>query len=172
MQDENLKNLLDALRDTSVYVIEEATHRLLYFNSRCRETGRGRAALGAKCHEVWPEVCDNCPLGGLKDGDVSHLTCYDPILRGTIDVTANRILWDESIPSVVVTATPRRLRDEEARELRKIEQMYAQSLVTVFQECIIANLTRDYYVNCQKDTLWTDIPQWGNFGAENQKYAK
>lgn len=50
--------------------------------------------------------------------------------------------------------------------------MYAQSLVTVFDECIIANLTADYYVNCQKDIMWTDIPQQGNFGDENRKYAK
>ncbi|MCA5963534.1 hypothetical protein LC724_28540 [Blautia sp. RD014234] len=41
--------------------------------------------------------------------------------------------------------------------------MYAQSLVTIFDECIIANLTGDYYMNCQKDAMWTDIPEQGNF---------
>ena len=51
MPGDNLRNLLDSLSETSIYVIEEKSHRLLYCNRRCRETGRGRAVLGAKCHE-------------------------------------------------------------------------------------------------------------------------
>ena len=172
MSTDNLANLLDALTETSVYVIEEDTHRLLYFNRRCRDTSRGRAALGVRCHEVWPEVCGNCPLGSLGDGSSSHIVCYDPLLKSTVDVTANRIIWDGGIRAVVVTATPHRMNFEEEQGLQKIEQMYAQSLVTVFDECIIANLSADYYVNCQKDIMWTDIPKEGSFGAENIKYAK
>lgn len=172
MSEENLANLLNALSDTSVYVIEEDTHRLLYFNRRCRDTGRGKAAIGIKCHDVWPEVCSNCPLNGIGDKQSNRIVCYDPLLRTTVDVTANRIKWDGQIPAFVVTATPHRLNFEEEQGIRKIQQMYAKSLVTVFDECIIANLTADYYVNCQKDVLWTDIPEQGNFGAENRKYAQ
>lgn len=172
MPAENLANLLDALTETSVYVVEAKTHRLLYFNKRCRETGRGKAALGAKCHEVWPEVCSNCPLNGMGENPSNHIVCYDPLLKTTVDVTANRIDWDGNIPAVVITATPHRLNFEEEQGLQKIKHMYAQSLVTVFDECIIANLSADYYVNCQKDIMWTDIPQQGNFGDENRKYAK
>ena len=36
----------------------------------------------------------------------------------------------------------------------------------------LANLTRDYYVSCQKDVVWDDIPEQGNFGSENRKYAQ
>lgn len=78
MSADNLANLLDALTETSVYVIEEETHRLLYFNQRCRDTGRGKAEIGTKCHDVWPEVCANCPLDDLKDNSSSHIVCYDP----------------------------------------------------------------------------------------------
>ena len=172
MSADNLSNLLDALTETSIYVIEEKSHRLLYFNQRCRNTGRGKAALGVKCHEVWPEVCANCPLEGLKGHPSNHIVCYDPLQETTVDVTANRILWDSRIPAVVVTATPHRLNFEEEQGFRKIERMYAQSLVTVFDECIIANLTADYYVNCQKDVMWSSIPEQGNFGVENRNYAQ
>ncbi len=172
MSQDNLSHLLDALRENSVYVIEEASHRLLYYNKRCEDIGRGRAALGVKCHEVWPEVCGNCPLNSLGDQPSSHIVCYDPLLKSTVDVTANRILWDEKIPAVVVMTSPHRLNFEEEQGLRKIEHMYAQSLVTVFNECIIANLTADYYVNCQKDMMWTDIPEQGNFATENRVYAQ
>ncbi|MRN26896.1 hybrid sensor histidine kinase/response regulator, partial [Romboutsia ilealis] len=102
----------------------------------------------------------------------NHIVCYDPLLKTTVDVTASRILWDGDIKAVVVTAAPHRLNFEEEQGLEKIERMYAQSLVTVFDECIIANLTADYYVNCQKDMMWTSIPEQGSFGKENYRYAK
>lgn len=172
MTAENLMNLLDSLTETSVYVIEEESRRLLYFNERCRNTGRGRAALGIRCDEVWPELCANCPLKMLGDRVSNHMVCYDPILKLTVDVTANRINWEGRVPAVVITAAPHRLNFEEEQGFQKIRQMYASSLVTVFDECIIANLTRDYYVSCQKDVVWDDIPEQGNFGSENRKYAQ
>lgn len=89
----------------------------------------------------------------------------------TVDLTVNRILWDNDIPAVVVTATPHRLNREEEQKLKKIAKVYAQSLVTVFHECIIANLTTDYYVICQKDSMWEDIPEYGNFEMVNREYA-
>ena len=168
----DLRNLLDSLTEISIYVIEEETHQLLYFNRRCIEQGRGKAVIGAKCHEIWPEVCANCPLSSLGHDTSTHIVCYDPLLKTTVDVTANRIIWEGHIHAVVVTATPHRLNFEEQQGLKKIEQMYAQSLVVVFDECIIVNLTVDYYVNCQKDMMWTDIPEQGNFGEENRNYAK
>lgn len=172
MSADNLANLLDALTNTSVYVIEEETRRLLYFNRRCQLTGRGKAVLGAKCQEIWPELCCNCPLDAMEDKSTYQIVSFSPILETTVDITANRILWEGRIRAVVLTATPHQLNFEEEQGLRKIEQIYAQSLVTVFDECVIVNLTRDYYVNCQKDAMWTDIPEQGDFSAGNRERAK
>lgn len=171
MSAENLSKLLDALTDTSVYVIEEKTHRLLYFNKRCRDTGRGRAALGVKCHEVWPEACANCPLDSLGDAPFNRIVCFDPLLKTTVDISANRILWDGLTEAVVVTATPHRLNFEEEQGLQKIEKMYANSLVTVFDECVIVDLTNDYFVNCQKNGSWSNIPEQGNYEQGNHYYS-
>ncbi len=172
MHSENLVNLLNALSALSIYVIEEDTHQLLYFNQRCQETGRGRARIGVKCHEVWPELCTDCPLDNLNGNSSGRTVRYDPLLKTTVDITANRILWDGHRKAVVITASPHMLSYEEEQGFQKIEQMYAQSLVTVFDECIIANLTTNYYVNCQKDMMWSGIPEHGNFDAENRIYAK
>ena len=169
---EEKERLLDALVETSVYVIEEESHRLLYLNKRCREQSGGRARLGVKCHEIWPELCAKCPLKELGTARSCHIVCFDPLQKITVDLTANRVLWGDKIPAVVITSTPHRLDFREAQGLEKIEQMYAQSLMTVFGECIIANLTADYYVNCQKDGMWSEIPEQGNFEAENQKYSR
>lgn len=169
---DNLINLLDALTETSVYVIDESAHRLLYFNKRCQDTGRGKVALGMECYNIWPELCRNCPLTNMGNKLSNHIVCYDPLLKATVDVTANRIIWDGHIRAVVITAAPHRLKYEEEQGLKKIERIYAHSLVTVFGECIIVNLTANYYINCQKGMIWTDIPEHGNFGDENKEYAK
>ena len=166
MTADNLINLLDALTETSIYVIEEDSHCLLYFNKRCQESGRPSPEIGSPCHQVWPEHCDNCPLTALGHGQSSHILSYDPLLQTTVDVTANRITWDGHIPAVVITVTPHRMSLKEEQGLQRFSRIYAQSLVTVFGECIIANLTADYYVNCQKDAMWTDIPEHGNFDTE------
>lgn len=171
MSVDNLANLLDALTETSVYVIEEETHRLLYFNGRCRATGRGRVALGAPCHEVWPEVCANCPLDALGDKTSTRIVRFDPLLKTTVDITVHRMMWDGHIRAVALTATPHCLNFDEEQGLKKIEQMYARSLVTVFDECVIVNLTDDYYVNCHRDAMWCGIPEQGNFGTTNRNYA-
>ena len=109
MTADNLPNLLDALTETSVYVIEEDSHCLLYFNRRCKETGRLTPEIGRPCHQVWPEHCDNCPLTALGHGQSSHILSYDPLLETTVDVTADRIIWDGHIPAVVITVTPHRM---------------------------------------------------------------
>ena len=172
MTADNLTNLLDALTETSVYVIEEDSHCLLYFNRRCKETGRLTPEIGRPCHQVWPEHCDNCPLTALGHGQSSHILSYDPLLETTVDVTADRIIWDGHIPAVVITVTPHRMSLKEEQGLQRFSRIYAQSLVTVFGECIIANLTADYYVNCQKDAMWTAIPEHGNFDSENRRYSR
>ena len=172
MTADNLINLLDALTETSIYVIEEDSHCLLYFNKRCQESGRPSPEIGSLCHQVWPEHCDNCPLTALGHGQSSHILSYDPLLQTTVDVTANRITWDGHIPAVAITVTPHRMSLKEEQGLQRFSRIYAQSLVTVFGECIIANLTADYYVNCQKDAMWTDIPEHGNFDTENRRYSR
>ena len=108
----------------------------------------------------------------MGHGQSSHILSYDPLLQTTVDVTANRITWDGHIPAVVITVTPHRMSLKEEQGLQRFSRIYAQSLVTVFGECIIANLTADYYVNCQKDAMWTDIPEHGNFDTENRRYSR
>ena len=74
----------------------EEAHKLLFFNQRCRETSRGKAAVGVKCHEVWPE-----------------------------DVTANRVIWDDHIRAVAVTVSPHRMNFEERQGAGKIQRSAA-----------------------------------------------
>lgn len=56
------------------------------------------------------------------------MVCYDPLLKSTVDVTANRINWEGSLPAVVITATPHRLNFEEEQGFQKIRLMDSEPL--------------------------------------------
>lgn len=171
MKKENLAIMLDSLEEIAVYVIEQDTHRILYYNKRIQDVN-GKVGLGKKCHEVFGENCSECPLLTIGDRRSSHVIHYRTSFGEVADVMANRTLWDGEIPAYVITVIPHKLEFEESQGLEQIERMYTKSLVTVFNECIIANLTQDYYVNCQKDRMWTQIPVRGRFAKENENYAR
>lgn len=170
MEDWNIRAMLDSLEETGVYVIEQNTHRLLYFNRRIKDVTPD-VQLGVKCHELWEGTCSDCPLLTIGDRETSHSIHYNDPFGKVVDIIANRMMWNGRIPAFVIIITPHKLNYEEEQGLRQIEKIYSKSLVTVFNECIIANLTKDFYVNCQKDVMWTDIPERGNFGAENREYS-
>lgn len=158
MSADNLTALLDALTETSVYVIEEDTCRLLYMNQRCLDTSRGKAAIGEKCYQVWPELCTNCPLKGMDRDSTSRTMCYDPFLKSMVDITASRMVWDGRIDAVVITVTPHTMSQDQGQEQQKIRQMYARTqqmnveisqLATAarvaYQMLIAVNLTQNTY---------------------------
>lgn len=170
MQNKNLLQILDSLDDTGVYVIEKATRTLLYYNQTVKVI-RPDIALGMTCEQVWGGICNDCPLPSDDASCPRRIFRYSEIMGQMVSVSAGEMRWDDTTPAYVVTVTPHKWGAEEKQGLEQIEKMYTQSLVTVFGECIIANLTRDFYVNCQKDMLWTDIPERGQFGIENKKYS-
>lgn len=171
MWEENLAAALDSLVELGVYIIKEDTHELLYYNRRVKEVSP-QVQLGMRCHELWNGTCQDCPLKTIGAKNSSRSIHYDDPFGEVVDITADRTLWKGEIPAFIITVSPHKLNFEEEQGLEKIEKMYRQSLVTVFNECIIANLTEDFYVNCQKDTMWRDIPPRGHFSVENANYSR
>lgn len=171
MHNDNLAAMLDSLVETGVYVIEQNTHRFLYYNKRVKEAGPG-VELGKKCYEVWKGSCDQCPLIDIGDKAYNHtINCHDPF-GDVVDIIANKVLWNGTTPAYVIIVTPHKLGSKDEETILKIDRMYRQSLVTVFNECVIANLTTNYFVNCQKDGLSTDIPERGMFDRENENRSR
>lgn len=170
MAEENLRRILDALTETSVYVVREDDHRILYVNRHVRQISP-EAAPGRRCHEVWKENCVDCPLERIGERASNHTIHYGSRFGQIVDMTADRMLWDGTVPAFLITVMPHKLDFREGQDLERIRKMYAQSLVTVFGECIIANLTENYYVNCQMDEMWGRLPPSGRFDTENEKYA-
>lgn len=170
MWEKNALKIMDALSETAIYVIEQDTYKLLYFNRRVKEVSP-EVELGKKCYKIWEGSCENCPILTIGDKKSHHTIHYNDPFGEVVDITADRVLWNDEIPAYVITVVPHKLNYEEQQGLEKIEKIYRNSLVTVFDECIIANLTEDYYVNCQKDLMWEGVPERGIFGKENRRYA-
>ena len=51
MKKENLATVLDSLSELYIYIIEQETHRLLYFNQRVKEASPD-VKVGACCSEL------------------------------------------------------------------------------------------------------------------------
>ncbi|MFR3389387.1 MAG: hypothetical protein ACLTT1_00905 [[Clostridium] scindens] len=76
MKKENLATVLDSLSELYIYIIEQETHRLLYFNQRVKEASPD-VKVGACCSELWHENCEDCPLLSMGDQDYSHVIHYN-----------------------------------------------------------------------------------------------
>lgn len=170
MQNDYTSVLLDSLEETGVYVITQDTHQILYFNRRVSEVSP-QVHKGMVCHELWEGTCRNCPLNTIEGKNSSHTIHYNDPFGSVVDIMANRISW-EGIPAFVIIVTPHKLSFEEEQSLDQIEKMYTSSLVTVYDESIIVNLTKDFYLNCQSDVSSSSIPRRGIFEDESCHFAK
>lgn len=163
-----LTAILDSLPETGIFVMEKKGTNLLYYNRRIKEVCQETEA-GIDCGVVWKAVYGDSLFP--DDAETGHKICYNTKFGRSTDVIAHEIMWDADTPAVAVVVIPHKSDYEERQGHEQIEKLYMSSLVTVFDECIIANLTADFYVNCQRDIMWTDIPELGEFDRENKKYS-
>ena len=166
----NLSAMLDCLKDIAIYVVDGAERRILYYNKKAKLMFP-ELETGSYCQDVIKNICDYCPLALAEKGEFQRISYYRDPFGNPCDIKADQMMWDEKTPAYIISITSHEVNGTEKKGLEQIERMYSKSLVTVFDECIIANLTADYYVNCQKDLMWTEIPESGPFGDENKNYS-
>ena len=114
MEVSSYEMLLDSLQTTGVYVIREDNHQILYFNRWVKDAAPG-IALGMVCQELWESACANCPLRDMKRESKS-MNC-GTISGYSVDMTATKIMWQESIPAFMITVTPHAGGGEETKEI-------------------------------------------------------
>lgn len=171
MTEHNLITILDSMAETEIYVLEQESHKLLYFNRNVKTKYPG-IETGCKCHEIIGDRCMDCPLPAIGGRNSMQTIHYRNPLGQASVIRAEKAVWEDKIPAYIISVSPYQADMGERRSLKQIEKLYKQSLVTVFAECIIINLTQGHYVNCQKDSLWETMPQRGSYDAINSKYAK
>lgn len=105
MKTQNYEMILDALDMTGIYVIREEDHVILYYNQRVKEVAPD-IRTGMVCHELWKGACSNCPLLGIGDKKTNRSINYDHPFGRAVDITANRILWEDTTPAFVIAISP------------------------------------------------------------------
>lgn len=105
MNNQTYGSILDAIPMAGIYVIREDDHKILYFNKRVKEV-EPEIEIGMICHEVWTGICSNCPLFSIGDRKECRTLNYDNPFGRVVDITATRILWQDSVPAFVITVTP------------------------------------------------------------------
>ena len=106
MQIQDYDIILDSLRITGIYVIREDNHQILYYNQIVKEIIPD-ISLGMECHGLWKDSCSDCPVQYLNDNKESRSVIYNSPFGNPADITASRIVWQYSIPALLISITPR-----------------------------------------------------------------
>ncbi len=105
MESRDYETILNAMPETSVFVIRESDCGLLYVNRRAEEAS-SEVCLGASCCELWTHVCGRCPLLRMADRQESRFVSYNEPFGGMVNIVVTRTLWEEA-PAFVITVAPR-----------------------------------------------------------------
>lgn len=97
--------ILDSLQMTAVYVIREDNHKILYYNKRVIDV-EPNIEKGMVCHELWKDTCNNCPLLYIGDKKEARSVSYNNPFGKVVEISATRIMWEETISAFVITITP------------------------------------------------------------------
>lgn len=128
MDSRNYEKILDAMQMTGIYVIREDNHEILYYNRQMKEVSPN-TQKGKKCHEAWSGSCANCPLLTIGDRQENRCINFDDSFGRIMDISAARILWEDTIPAFMITVTP-----------------HIEASSHAYHKILKANLTMDRYV--------------------------
>lgn len=127
MKTRDYEVILDALEMTGIYVIREDNHEILYYNQRVKEVAP-EIREGTICHELWAGSCSNCPLLGIGNKKTNRSINYDDPFGKAVDITATRILWEDTTPAFVIAVSP-----------------HAETASYSYHKILKGNLTLDQY---------------------------
>lgn len=124
MTTKDYKMILDSLQTTGVYAIREKSHEILYYNRHVEEVAPN-IELGMVCHEIWSGSCDNCPLLHIGNKKEARSINYDDPFGKIVEITANRIMWDDSEPAFLIMVAPYTETDVQKQERERNDQRLA-----------------------------------------------
>lgn len=161
---DNLIKLLDSMTETGVYVITQDTHRILYYNQRVKKVAP-IIEMGMVCHELWKGACKNCPLLSIEGKPNSHTINYDDPFGDVVDISADRLLWDDEIPAFLITVSGHKMSADEVRMEREVMQL-AKAATLAYSQLLSVNLTQNSFYELGYDAVIDRrVPEGRNFEA-------
>lgn len=104
--DSNYRNLIESFPNVALYVIEEVTHKILYFNKYFR-TICPNVSLGMNCRNMMFGLCQNCIVDEMGEKATTTNVFYNDFYGDEIDITATKVKWEKKIPAVMICMLPK-----------------------------------------------------------------
>lgn len=92
MENLDYKSMLDSLDTVAIYVIEESTHKILYYNA-CVKKYIDQIEIGMLCEDIFNGNTDNYPIHLVKNKDKAQLLAYDNVFGKSVEVDIMRMNW-------------------------------------------------------------------------------
>lgn len=164
-----LKEVLDHIGQTAIYVIRQDTHEILYFNRRVQEV-TPEIRTGMICHDVWDGYCSSCPLKTIGEDETSEsISYYDPF-GPVVDIKATRMIW-EDIPAYVISVSPHTSTQKEQQVEADFQAMIT-SVLALFGELLIVEVESGEYVSYKADESMETIRTRRDFEKFNLEYGE
>ncbi len=123
------KNIIESLPNVALYIIEKKTHKILYFNKRFREICP-TVRVGMCCRGLMLGPCNNCIVDTMGEQAMAHTIFYSDFYGDEIEITATKIMWDNSTSAVMITSWPRNLLSSSSDKLPSTTNQDAFDYVT------------------------------------------
>lgn len=136
------KKVLDNIAGTAIFVVEQESHNVLYYN-KCMEQIHPGFANGKVCSEVWNGSCINCPLKSIGDRDSNTVVNYLTPFGKAMDTSATRIMWGETPAFLISLSIHVPTEREQELELGRTQMYIAVS--QIYSMVISINLTKNTY---------------------------
>lgn len=141
-----MRDILDSLPATFVFVISKDSYRLLYFNARVLEMFP-LASVGMTCHEIFKnrkEPCSTCARSHIT-GDAAYvsLLCDSPFAK-IARLSMSNIFWENRESGYVALISEYEPTQEEKKQQRLHEQ-YTLALHKIYDELFECNVTQNSY---------------------------
>lgn len=171
---EAARTILDSLPDAFVYVVSQATHRLLYFNSRVAEQFP-HARPGMTCHRAFRnrdtpcEICATQQAGEENDG--RYVLLRDTPFGKLARLSASSIVWENRESAFVALVSEHALSKEEREQQRKKEATI-QALCDTYDYVLDIAPGRDSYeLVALGEHFPGSFPPSGNYTAIHNAFA-
>lgn len=127
--DSDFKDLLESFPNIAVYVIEQKTHRVLYYNKRFREICP-KVSIGMNCRGLMFGPCDHCLVDTMREQNMAHSVYFSEVYGDEIEITAIRIMWKKKVPAILISSWPRNAITSSSDQVHNLKNHNSFDFVT------------------------------------------
>lgn len=154
----DIKELLDVLGDTSIIVVRQQDHKILYANEKATQMN-SELVKNMICHGIWKEQCEYCPAKDINNKEYNKTVVYDEDTNSIVDICAVSILWKGTTKAFVLTLTPH-IAIKEEKESEIARRWLTPALSQIYEMTVVTNLNKDEYAVFHNSNMF-DLPEKG-----------